>query len=118
MATTHHSIITTCGGKTTLAFRRIVHKKATNDPVGTLDLMVYYVECGTQFTVDYGDIDEGFYASLEAMFTQVVKKLQHSDQDTIDRFLPRLRGLVRQARGIGWGYYDAIAETLEVAFPQ
>src|SRR5215471_12067834 len=28
MATTHHSIITTCGGKTTLAFRRIVLKKA------------------------------------------------------------------------------------------
>src|SRR5882762_4954650 len=25
MSTTHHSIITTCGGKTTLAFRRIVH---------------------------------------------------------------------------------------------
>jgi hypothetical protein len=80
--------------------------------------MTYYVECGTQFTVDYGDIDEGFYASLEAMFTQVVTRLQHSDQDTIDRFLPRLRGLVRQAQGIGWGYYDAIAETLKEAFPQ
>jgi hypothetical protein len=94
------------------------YKKATKDPVGTLDLMVYYVECGTQFTVNYGDIDEGFYASLEAMFTQVVTRLQHSDQDTIDRFLPRLRGLVRQAQGIGWGYYDTIAETLEEAFPQ
>jgi hypothetical protein len=94
------------------------YQKATKDPIGTLDLMTYYVECGTQFTVDYGDIDEGFYASLEAMFTQVVTRLQHSDQDTIDRFLPRLRGLVRQAQGIGWGYYDAIAETLKEAFPQ
>src|SRR4030095_10078888 len=45
------------------------YKKATNDPRGTLELMVYYVECGTQFTVDYGDIDEAFYASLESMFT-------------------------------------------------
>ena len=44
--------------------------------------------------------------------------LQNSDQDTIDRFLPRLEGIVRQAHGIGWGYYDAIAETLEEAFPQ
>ena len=51
-------------------------------------------------------------------FTQVVKTLQNSDQDTIDRFLPRLKGVVRQAHGIGWGYYDAIAETLEEAFPQ
>jgi hypothetical protein len=94
------------------------YKKATNDAMGTLDLMVYYVECGTQFTVDYGDIDEAFYASLESMFTQVVKTIQHSNQETIDRFLPRLRGLVRQAQGIGWGYYDTIAETLEAAFPQ
>src|SRR5262245_27245920 len=28
------------------------YQKATRDRVGTLDLMVYYVECGTQFTVD------------------------------------------------------------------
>lgn len=94
------------------------YQKATKDAMGTLDLMTYYVECGTQFTVDYGDIDEGFYESLESMFTQVVKRLQHSDQKTINRFLPRLRGVVRQAHGIGWGYYDAIAETLEAAFPQ
>ena len=93
------------------------YQKATKDPIDTLDLMTYYVECGTQFTVDYGDIDEAFYASLESMFTQVVTRLQHSDQDTIDRFLPRLTGVVRQARGIGWGYYDAIADTLEGAFP-
>jgi hypothetical protein len=92
------------------------YKQATHDPVGTLELMVYYVECGNQFTVDYGDIDEGFYESLEAMFTQVVKTLQHSDQETIDRFLPRLEGIVRQAHGIGWGYYDTISETLEEAF--
>jgi hypothetical protein len=52
------------------------------------------------------------------MFTQIVKRLQQSDHDTMDRFLPRLQGIVRQARGIGWGYYDAIAETLEEAFPQ
>jgi hypothetical protein len=94
------------------------YKKATKDPIGTLDLMTYYVECGTQFTVDYGDIEEGFYASLESMFTQVVKTIQNSDQETIDQFLPRLKGIVRQARGIGWGYYDAISDTLEEAFPQ
>jgi hypothetical protein len=94
------------------------YKKATNDPIGTLDLMTYYVECGTQFTVEYGDIDEEFYESLDAMFTQVVKTLQHSAQQTIDRFLPRLKAIVQQAEGMGWGYYDAIADTLEEAFPE
>ena len=94
------------------------YKKATHDPVGTLELMVYYVECGNQFTVDYGDIDEAFYESLDAMFTQVVKTLQKSDEKTVERFLPRLKAVVRQAEGIGWGYYDAISDTLEGAFPE
>jgi hypothetical protein len=70
------------------------YKKATNDPLGTLDLMVYYVECGTRFTVEYGEIDEEFYESLDAMFTQAVKTLQHSEQQTIARFLPRLTAIV------------------------
>ena len=94
------------------------YNKATNDPLGTLELMVHYVECGTQFTVQYGDIDEDFYESLDAMFTQVVKTLQRSEQAVIDRFLPRLTAVVQQAEGIGWGYYDAISETLEAAFPE
>jgi hypothetical protein len=94
------------------------YQKATNDPLGTLELMVHYVECGNQFTVEYGDIDEEFYVSVDTMFTQVVKTLQKSEQKVIDRFLPRLRTVVREAEGIGWGYYDAIAETLEEVFPE
>jgi hypothetical protein len=92
------------------------YKKATNDPIGTLDLMVYYVERGTRFTVDYGDIDERFYESLESMFIQAVRTLQSSDEETIDQFFPRLESIVYRAHGIGWGYYDTLYETLEEAF--
>ena len=67
------------------------YKKATNDPMGTLDLMVHYVECGTQFAAEYGYGDEEFFESLDSMFTQVVNTLQQSEQEVIDRFLPRLR---------------------------
>jgi hypothetical protein len=52
------------------------------------------------------------------MFTQVVKTLQKSDEHTVARFLPRLATVVRHAEGIGWGYYDAISDTLEGAFPE
>ena len=37
------------------------YKKATNDPMGTLDLMAHYVECGTQFAVEYGYGDEELF---------------------------------------------------------
>jgi hypothetical protein len=35
--------------------------------MGTLDLMLTFVEMGTQFTAQYGDIDEPFYEGLELM---------------------------------------------------
>jgi hypothetical protein len=93
------------------------YQKATKDIMGTLVLMIDYVECGTSFATTYSYGDEEFFESQDEMFTQVVKTLQQSDQKTIDKFLPRLRTIVHEAEGIGWGYYDAISETLEMAFP-
>ena len=92
------------------------YKKAVGDPNGVLELMVYYVECGNQLTVDYGDIDEKFYNSLESMFIDVLKILMESKQETIDKYLPRLRNLVGKAKGIGWGYYDNMSDYLFEAF--
>src|SRR5689334_11242652 len=37
------------------------YRKATSDLAGTLELMMTYVENGTAFTREYGDISEGFY---------------------------------------------------------
>lgn len=93
------------------------YKKATNDPIGTLDLMTYYVECGTQFAVEYHYGDEALYEDLDEMFTRVVKTLQQSEQELVDKFLPRLRTIAREAEDIGWGYGDAVYGTLEDAFP-
>jgi len=92
------------------------YKKAVGDANGILELMVYYVECGNQLTVDYGDIDEKFYDSLESMFIDVLKILSKSEQQTIDNYLPRLISLVELATGIGWGYYDNMSDHLFEAF--
>ena len=40
------------------------YKKSTKDDLGTMELMLFYVECGHKFTSEYGDIDEPFYNSL------------------------------------------------------
>jgi hypothetical protein len=94
------------------------YKKATNDLLGTLDLMVYYVECGTQLAVDIGDIAKWYYGSLMSMFDKVLETLRHSDQTTIDHFLPRLEAIVNRAEGIGWGYYDNLCEAMAETFPE
>jgi len=93
------------------------YRRAVGDPEGVLDLMVHYVECGTRMTLDYGDIDEPFYDSLQSVFDDAVTKIETAPQEFADRFLPRLRLLVQSARGIGWGYYDFLRDRLHESFP-
>ena len=94
------------------------YNKATGDQGGTLELMVYAVECGNAFTVEYGDIDERFYDNLESLFNKTVKFLTPLDQKIIDEYLPRMTAVVESAKGIGWGYYDGISDALYGAFPE
>lgn len=49
--------------------RRLIrdYRKATKDTLGTLDLMLHFVETGTEFTNTYGDINEQFYNSLKSV---------------------------------------------------
>jgi hypothetical protein len=37
------------------------YQQATHDPIGTLDVMTRFVECGTLFAVEYHDGDEELY---------------------------------------------------------
>ena len=93
------------------------YRKAVGNPKGILELMVFYVECGNDFTCDYGDITEQFYCSLESMFNKALQTLAKSDQKTNEEFLPRLQSIVEKAKGIGWGYYDQISCLLANYFP-
>ena len=92
------------------------YKNTTNCREGILELMMFYIECGNKLTVDFGDIDEQFYYSLERMFQKVVDTIKNN-QELIDIYLPRLKRVVKSAEGIGWGYYDTIEESLKGAFP-
>lgn len=94
------------------------YQKATNDQLGTLDLMLHYVECGTQFAMMYGYGAEFFFESLDEMFSQAVKMIKQNEQQVIDKFLPRLKHIADEAEDIGWGYGDAINDTFEQAFPE
>lgn len=43
------------------------YQQLTGDDLSTLDLLLTLVETGTQFTAQYGDIDETFYEGPELM---------------------------------------------------
>ena len=74
--------------------------KATKDKLGQLELMVYYLETGNQFTLDLGDIDEPFYSSLESKFYRILKSLEKQPNKIQITYLPRLSRVVVSAKSM------------------
>ena len=88
------------------------YKKASGDVRGVLTLMVYYIQCGNDFTLEFGDIDETFYNSLCSMLDQVKKQLiARNDQKLAHDFIPVLEQEFQRIDGqMGWGYPDEFCE--------
>ena len=87
------------------------YRKARGDLEGTLDLMLTYVENGTRFTDEYGDITDAFYNRLLSVLNEIVTLFQSPPGRALyPQFQGRLRSLVFAARNIGWGYGDEVSE--------
>lgn len=83
-----------------LAFSRIA-QNAEN----AAELMLYHVECGVDFTCEYGDIDAPFYESIESMFSNFVTTVNHMDTaDYYQRNAERILGIIRKADDCGWDF--------------
>lgn len=85
------------------------YKKLTGDAEGTTELMLYYVELGTEFTNTYGDIDLRFYNSLLSMYEKVVGACENEEQ-LYSRFSDRLYNVVENSEGTGWGYHEGLCD--------
>lgn len=87
-------------------------KRICNVPARLIDLQLYYVECGIEFTNMLGDINESFYNSMAGMYETVVKSLIKSkDLKLIEEFMPRLQGAVEDTGAIGWGFNEDLSYT-------
>lgn len=84
-------------------------KKLSDDHEKTVDLMLYYVEVGTQFTNTYGDIDGPFYDSMISMYSKVIEAC-NQDGALFHKLNDRLYAVIEEADGIGWGYYDLLCD--------
>lgn len=81
-------------------------KKLSPDEESLIDVMIYYVECGVQFTNDFGDIDEPFYNSIAGMFRDAGRLCQSVGLH--DKFKARAHKIVDDTSGIGWGFHDEL----------
>ena len=90
------------------------YRKATGNLAGTIELMLTYVENGTAFTNQYGDIDEPFYNSLDSVLAQTVQLLREEGAELYPRFRDRFWKLAHAAGNIGWGYCDSVQEQVDL----
>ncbi len=90
--------------------RKIVSdfKKLEPHAESLADVMLYYVECGVQFTNDFGDIDEPFYNSIAGMFIDTAKFIQENGLNEI--FSARANKIADDTSDIGWGFHDELSD--------
>ena len=89
------------------------YRKATGNLSGTAELLMTYVENGTEFTRQYGDINERFYTSLESALGELAALLRGRAREMYPQLCGRLAKVELVARGIGWGYGDRVFEVVE-----
>jgi hypothetical protein len=92
------------------------YSKAVGDAKGEAELMTYFVERGNRFTVEFGDMDEGFYDALLRMYERAIKKVLSLPEEEQRGFRERLRTITVTSDGIGWGYHDGLCEQYCEAF--
>jgi hypothetical protein len=86
------------------------YRTATGNVAGTIELMLTFVEDGTAFTCEYGDINEAYYNSLESVLLEMVTLLCEAGAELYPRFRDRVQQLATNANRIGWGYGDCVRD--------
>ena len=94
------------------------YSKAVGDAVGEAELMIYFVECGNKFTVNFGDIDGPFYDALNRMYRRTINKVLTLSEERQDEFKDRLEEIMTSSSNIGWGYHDMLCDDYYEAFPE
>jgi hypothetical protein len=88
------------------------YRKATGNLDGTAELLMTYVENGTRFTHEYGDIDERFYDSVESALDELAALLRGKARGSYPQFRDRLAKVEQMADGIGWGFHDFVKDVV------
>lgn len=88
------------------------YRKATGNVSGTAELLMTYVEQGTEFTHEYGDIDERFYISIESALDELAVLLLKEARGMYPRLSERLSRVDQLSGDIGWGFHDYIRDVV------
>ena len=88
------------------------YRKATGNFPGTAELLMTYVENGTKFTHEYGDMDERFYDSVESVLAELAALLCGEARGLYPQFRDRLARVEQMSENIGWGFHDYVGDVI------
>ena len=88
----------------------VEYRRATGDASGTVDLMLTFVEAGTEQAVDLGYGDEAYFDALQIRLDAVAKEFDTLPADVRENVRARLDLIQVRAHDVGWGFGDAVDE--------
>jgi hypothetical protein len=86
------------------------YKRATGDLAGTVDLMLEFVEAGTEQSADLGYGHEAYFGTLERKINEVIRSLDALADADRRAATARLVKLGEYQGTIGWGYCDFLGD--------
>jgi hypothetical protein len=86
------------------------YKRATGDLAGTVDLMLEFVEAGTEQAADLGYGEDAYFAALERKVRDVLRSLDALPDTDRRAVIARLIKLGEYQGTIGWGYCDLLGD--------
>src|SRR5881296_3772314 len=84
------------------------YRRSTGDGEGAVDLMLTFIEAGTEQAADLGYGDESYFSALENKLDAVAKAWPALSGEERTRVSARLNWVRKRAQAIGWGYGDYV----------
>lgn len=88
------------------------YRRATGDMIGTVDLMLTFVEAGTEQAVDLGYGDEAYFNALESKANAVATLFAELPAGAQAAATARLRRIRNRGKDIEWGYGDFLDDVV------
>lgn len=88
------------------------YKKASGQPEGLAELMVFFCERAAGFINDVGLQDEGYLDTLVRMFDQAIKTIKPLPADRRQELLERLESVRHTSDDFGYGVTEEMADLL------
>ena len=87
-------------------------KKISKNDEYVVDLQLYYIECGVNFTNSFGDMPMPFYKALASALDDVVSRIYMSSNNIYDLFRKRIISIENNSESIAWGFGMYVGETI------